>query len=164
MLSTHFFLEYRNQMNLASAFLDASAIYGTTDTAVEKLRSYDAGLVNVSACYACKTNALYAAILREHNRVAINLAQLNRHWDDNTLFLESKRIVAAEIQHITYNEFLPTILDEVTLSHKDLTLKSIGHFTEYSSLNRAGIYNEVAMGALPALLAMLPSTLVCIIN
>lgn len=100
-------------MNLASAFLDGSAIYGTTDSALEKLRTFDAGLVNVSACTPCQTNALYSAILREHNRVAINLAQLNRHWLDETLFLESRRIVAAEIQHITYNEFLPIILDEV---------------------------------------------------
>lgn len=100
-------------MNLASSFLDGSAVYGNNDNAVERLRTYDAGLVNVSACSVCSANALYSAILREHNRVAQNLAQLNRHWADETLFLESKRIVAAEIQHITYKEFLPTILDEV---------------------------------------------------
>lgn len=109
------FTEYRNQMNLASSFLDGSAVYGNNDNAVQKLRTYDAGLVNVSACQVCGANALYSAILREHNRVAQNLAQLNRHWTDETLFLESKRIVAAEIQHITYNEFLPTILDNVIL-------------------------------------------------
>lgn len=101
-------------MNLASSFLDGSAIYGNTASTVEKLRSYDAGLVNITACRVCHANALYSAILREHNRIAINLAQLNRHWNDETLFLESKRIVAAEIQHITYNEFLPIILDEVS--------------------------------------------------
>lgn len=100
-------------MNLASSFLDASAIYGTTEEAMEKLRTYDAGLVNISACTACQSNALYSAILREHNKIALNLAQMNKHWDDQTLFFESRRIVAAEIQHITYNEFLPTVLGEV---------------------------------------------------
>lgn len=101
-------------MNLASSFLDGSAVYGNNDDALQKLRTYDAGLVSVSACAVCGSNALYSAILKEHNRVAQNLAQLNRHWTDETLFLESRRVVAAEIQHITYNEFLPTILDEVT--------------------------------------------------
>lgn len=105
--------EYRNQMNLASSYLDASAIYGNTNQQVEKLRTYDAGLVNVTACLPCQTNALYSAILKEHNRIAVNLAELNRHWNDERLFLESKRIVTAEIQHITYNEYLPIVLGQV---------------------------------------------------
>lgn len=100
-------------MNLASSFLDGSAIYGSTDEEIDSLRTYDAGLVNITSCVACTTNALYAALLREHNRVASNLAQMNRHWHDNTLFLEAKRIVVAEIQHITYNEFLRTVLGDV---------------------------------------------------
>ncbi|KAF5284358.1 hypothetical protein FQR65_LT13575 [Abscondita terminalis] len=151
--------EHRNQMNLASAFLDGSAVYGSTESALENLRTYDAGLVNVTACIACQTNALYSAILREHNRVAVNLAQLNQHWIDEKLFLESRRIVIAEIQHITYNEFLPTALDEVLTTGTDLDLLTHGHYSKYSSSNRAGVYNEVALTALPALLSMIPSTL-----
>lgn len=102
-------------MNLASSFLDGSAVYGNHNNAMEKLRLYDAGLVNVTACIPCQSNALYSAILREHNRIAINLAQLNKHWTDEILFFESKRIVTAEIQHITYNEFLPIVLGEVRI-------------------------------------------------
>ncbi|KAJ8915169.1 hypothetical protein NQ315_000421 [Exocentrus adspersus] len=150
---------YRNQMNLATSYLDASAVYGNTDQQVERLRTYDAGLVNVSACSSCQTNALYSAILREHNRVAINLAQLNKHWDDEQLFLESKRIVTAEIQHITFNEYLPIVLGEEAILHSELELKTHGRFSKYSSAKRAGVYNEVAMTALPALLSMLPNSL-----
>ncbi|KAK4874855.1 hypothetical protein RN001_014215 [Aquatica leii] len=151
--------EHRNQMNLASAFLDGSAIYGTTESALDNLRTYDAGLVNVSACVVCQSNALYSAILREHNRVAVHLGQNNRHWTDEKLFLESRRIVVAEIQHITYNEFLPTALDEVLTTGTDLDLVTHGHYHKYSSSNRAGVYNEVALTALPALLSMIPSSL-----
>lgn len=153
-------VEYREQMNLASSFLDGSAVYGNNNNALDKLRLYDGGLVNVTACLPCQSNALYSAILREHNRVAINLAELNRHWSDDILFYESKRIVTAEIQHITYNEFLPTVLGEEATQEPDLQLKRIGHYSQYSSSNKAGVYNEVAMTALPALLSIIPNSLV----
>lgn len=107
-------------MNLATSFLDASAIYGNTDQQVENLRTYDAGLVNVTACSACRSNALYSAVLKEHNRVAVNLAELNKHWNDEVLFYESRRIVIAELQHITYNEYLPIVIGEVSFYYCDI--------------------------------------------
>ncbi|XP_030764452.1 uncharacterized protein LOC115888753 [Sitophilus oryzae] len=150
---------YRNQMNLASSFLDGSAIYGTTDEQLVTLRTFDNGLVNVSACSFCQSNALYAAILKEHNRIAVSLAELNKHWTDEELFLESRRIVIAEIQHITYNEFLPIVLGQESIVTSELNLKPHGRFSKYSSSRKAGVFNEVAMTALPALLSMLPNRL-----
>lgn len=147
-------------MNLATSFLDLSAIYGNTEEQMDKLRTYDAGLVNISACQSCQSNALYSAILKEHNRIAVNLAELNRHWDDEELFYESRRIVTAEIQHITYNEFLPTVLGEEAIVNSGLELKTHGRFANYSSSQKAGVFNEVAMGALPALLSIIPNSLV----
>lgn len=101
-------------MNLVSSYLDGSALYGPTDAVSDHLRTYDNGLVNISACHECSHNALFAALLKEHNRLAISLRQLNRHWSDEVLYLEARRILVAEIQHITYNEFLTTVLGEVS--------------------------------------------------
>ena len=48
--------------------------------------------------------------LREHNCVAKKLSSTNPTWNDTSIFQEARRIVIAEMQHITFNEFLPAFL------------------------------------------------------
>lgn len=115
-------LKHRNQMNSASGFIDGSSIYGSTEKDFQSLRTYINGKVDINACPLCQQNGaigvLHTIMLQEHNRIADVLAQKNRAWSDATLFLEARRAVTAQIQHITYNEFLPIILGQ-QITNKD---------------------------------------------
>ena len=51
--------------------------------------------------------------LRLHNKYANQLALINPVWDDEQLYQETKKIVTALMQHITYNEYLPSILGKL---------------------------------------------------
>lgn len=57
--------------------------------------------------------AIHTIWMREHNRVARQLKALNPSWNDETVFQEARRFVVAEMQHITYNEWLPIIVGEI---------------------------------------------------
>ncbi|XP_036149555.1 LOW QUALITY PROTEIN: uncharacterized protein LOC105828648 [Monomorium pharaonis] len=149
--------ETREQMNGVSAYLDGSGIYGATDDKMHLLRTYDDGRVNLSACELCNRtdwNALgllHRVFLREHNRVAEKLAEANVHWDDSKLFLEARRIVIAQLQHITLNEYVPAILREAAQIDHELRPLANGFYAGYSSSNKAGTYQSVALAALHAL-------------
>ncbi|CAH1185902.1 unnamed protein product [Phyllotreta striolata] len=149
--------EYRNQMNLATSFLDGSTIYGNTDEEMKKIRLFTNGQIEETNCQACFFNPLYTLFIKEHNRIANELRKLNHKWTDEMLFHESRKIVIAQIQHVTYNEFLPLLLGEETIKQSQLELKNHGRYSKYSSNIRAGVFNEVAIGVLPALLSLIPS-------
>ncbi|XP_047025775.1 peroxidase-like isoform X1 [Helicoverpa zea] len=53
--------------------------------------------------------SMYSIWVREHNRIARGLATLNPGWNSDRLYHEARRIVIAELQHITYKSWLPAL-------------------------------------------------------
>ncbi len=72
--------------------------------------------------------AVHTLFLREHNKLADELSYLNAHWDDDKTFHEARRVLIAQIQHVTHNEYLPIVL---------------GRFVFYPSLSICCSYCEL---------------------
>lgn len=90
---------------------------------------------------------MHTLMSREHNRVAKELATLNPHWEDEILFQEARRIVVAEIQHITYNEFLPMILGKETMQRYNLITEKEGYWDGYDPTVNPNILDVFSAGA-----------------
>ena len=54
--------------------------------------------------------AIHTLFVREHNRLANLLQQQNDNLSDNDIYQIARKIVGAEVQKITYEEFLPAFL------------------------------------------------------
>lgn len=54
--------------------------------------------------------ATHALFVREHNRLAGLLKANNPGFDDETIYQTARKIVGAEMQAITYKEFLPALM------------------------------------------------------
>ena len=53
---------------------------------------------------------LHTVFVRLHNIYAKRLSRLNRHWDSEKIFQETRKIIIALYQNIVYHEYLPTLV------------------------------------------------------
>ncbi|XP_018392669.1 PREDICTED: peroxidase-like isoform X2 [Cyphomyrmex costatus] len=164
------------QMNQVSHFLDGSTIYGSSMKKSRELRTFEKGHLRIDVrnnhtylprgeiefTSQCRQNcynsgddrvnvhpqlaAIHTIWHREHNRVADELAKLNPDWSDEILFQETRRIVIAEIQHITYKEWLPILLGRRYT--RAIGLIEDSYSRNYNSDDEPAVSNEAATAAL----------------
>jgi len=85
--------------------------------------------------------------VREHNRLAKELTYLNPHWDDERIYQETRKIVIAENQHITYNEWLPLVLGSDYMAELDILPVTYGYNNKYDTKVNPSILNSFAAAA-----------------
>ncbi|CAH1252881.1 PXDN [Branchiostoma lanceolatum] len=78
--------------------------------------------------------------MREHNRIAKELQRLNPHWDGDTIYHEGRKIVGAEMQHISFNHWMPKFVGQ-----KGMEL--IGEYQGYDPNTNPSIINAFATAA-----------------
>lgn len=91
--------------------------------------------------------AIHTSFLREHNRLVEGLRGVNPHWNSEQLFNHARRILAAENQHIVYNEFLPRILSWNAVNLYGLKLLPQGYYKDYNPTCNPAIVTEFAAAA-----------------
>lgn len=125
----------QTQINDITAFIDGSNVYGSDQEAADALRSFDGGRLKVSDNNLLPTGddgqylagdiranenvaltSMHTLWVREHNRIADQLSEKHPRWGDEKIYQEARQQVVAQIQAITYNEFLPNLLGEDALS------------------------------------------------
>lgn len=123
----------RRLPNAITAFVDGSNVYGSSDAQLAELRASSGGRLRTStgnllpisqmgrpqflagderANENSVLTSLHTLFVREHNRLAGELAEEHPDWTDEELFQRARQINIAQMQNITFNEYLPTLLGE----------------------------------------------------
>ncbi len=157
----------RQQMNSLTAYIDGSMIYGSDEARAKALRTLDgtgrlrqsqggflpwslsgdpnvpdtnppsfaAGDVRVNE--QAGLTVMHTLWVREHNYWADAVRRSNRQLSDEEIYQRARAMVAAEVQFITYNEFLPVLLGR----------NALGPYTGYQPNINASVSNEFATAA-----------------
>ncbi len=122
------------QVNSITAWVDGSQVYGSDQVTSDALREFSGGRLLISddgllpsdengilagdvrAAENVVLTSMHALFVREHNRLADEISAANPALEDEDIFQAARAIVIAELQSITYNEYLPALLGEDALS------------------------------------------------
>jgi len=138
---------HREHPNSITSWIDGSVVYGSSESTMNWLRTFEGGKLKVSenafgdllpvaaeddeaappmsfAGFSADVRfvagdsranehialmAMHVLFMREHNRLAEGIQERNPDWSDEDIFQRARKIVAAQIQAITYEEFLPSL-------------------------------------------------------
>ncbi|XP_046846470.1 lactoperoxidase-like isoform X3 [Xenia sp. Carnegie-2017] len=161
-------LEPREQINVNTAYIDGSMIYGSMDDLAKQLRDRknDRGLLatsgdnllpidnsllgepdnlceNLGSCFLAGDSrvneqaalaAMHTLWVREHNRIATGLREINPFWKGEKIYQETRKIIGALVQQITYKEWLPILIGK----------NALRRYKRYRPKVNSGISNEFA--------------------
>lgn len=153
----------RQQVNVITAFIDGSMIYGSDAATAASLRTFVGGKLKTSAGNLLPLdpsstpgdpNALFLAgdvranenveltalqtlFVREHNFWADQIAKQNPKLNDQQVYDQARARVVAEIQNITYNQWLPALLGQ----------NALPKYTGYDKTVNPGVANEFSTAA-----------------
>lgn len=125
-------------INQLSAFIDASLVYGTNEQELQDIRNGTDGCKLKTAHenmlpplplavdgkflagdFRVNENILLAAFhtlwMREHNTLCAELTTDFPEWSREKTFQEARKILGAELQKVTYEEWLPAMLGPIAL-------------------------------------------------
>lgn len=158
----------KTQVNDITAFIDGSNVYGSDQGTADALRSFEGGRMKVDennllpkddaghyqagdirANENVALTSMHTIWVREHNRIADSLSENNPGWSDEKVYQEARQQVVAEIQAITYNEFLPNLLGD----------DALGQYQGYNPNQNPQMNTEFSSAAYRFGHTMLPSTL-----
>ncbi|QEG41026.1 peroxidase family protein [Roseimaritima ulvae] len=144
------------QVNSITSWIDGSQIYGSSQEVADSLRSFEGGRLlitddgllptdedgnimagDIRAAENLGLTAMQTLFLREHNRVADEISAADPDLSDEEIYQQARATVIAELQSITYNEFLPALLGEDALSD----------YEGYDSSVDASVANEYSTAA-----------------
>jgi hypothetical protein len=114
-------------VNAITGWLDGSMVYGSDQATGDSLRLSDGHMKTSDGNNLPIVNGMFAAgdvraaenpaltslqtlFVREHNHQVDILASKHPDWTGDHLYDQARAIVTAEIQNITYSEFLPHLL------------------------------------------------------
>jgi peroxidase len=119
----------RQQINQITAFIDASMVYGSDPATANSLRTFVGGKLkttdgnllpvdtagnfvagDVRVNENVELTSIQTLFMREHNRLAGQIARANPSLTDEQIYQRARAIVGAEIQVITYKQWLPALL------------------------------------------------------
>ena len=125
----------RQQINVITAYLDGSMVYGSDAETATSLRTFEGGRLatsegdllplaesgffeagDIRANENVALTAMHTLWVREHNRLADQIVDSDPTLSDERIYQRARAMVIAELQAITYNEFLPALLGIDALS------------------------------------------------
>ncbi|MEZ6062987.1 MAG: peroxidase family protein [Planctomycetaceae bacterium] len=125
----------REQITQITSWIDGSQIYGSDAETAASLRTFEGGRLligddgllpsgedgsflagDIRANENIELSSMHTLFVREHNLQADRIAAENPGLSDEEIFQQARAIVIAELQAITFNEFLPALLGDGAVS------------------------------------------------